>query len=118
MRIGHRIPVEHMRWTDEVTPEYQAEVDRSTAKIEKAYKDAKKRLAAAEQKAARVRQETVGRKTKKAHEARLAQAAAIVELRRIELEKYERMMMSSPQSAQHRGIGSHRQIPARRGGLV
>ena len=111
MKRQHRIPVDHMVWTDEVTPEYQAEVDRYTYRLEREYNAALKRLNAAEDKAKRIEAESVSRATKKSHDRRQADAWAMVELRRLELQKYALMMACVPHaSAQHRGPKSHRPI--------
>ena len=115
MRIKHKYPTDRMAFTDDVDPEYQAEVDRHTARREKEFRDAQRRLRVAQDRADRIQRETVSRATKKSHERRLVDALAAVELRRIELEKYQRLMNASPQSAQHRGGMGHRPVPINHG---
>jgi hypothetical protein len=111
MKIRHRVPVDRLRLTDPVTPEYQAEVDQHTARLERDYRQAQQRLADAENRARRIERRTVSRVKQKAHERATANAWAVVELHRIELEKYERMMLAVPASAQHRSREAHRPIP-------
>ena len=61
--------------------------------------------------AKRIEAESVSRATKKSHDRRQADAWAMVELRRLELQKYALMMACVPHaSAQHRGPKSHRPI--------
>ncbi len=115
MRIRHRYPVERMMASDPVTDEYQAEVDAHTARRERDYRDAEKRLRAAELKRDRIRAETVSRSTRKAHARRLAELDALVDLRRNELDALDRQMKASPQSAQHRGKKSYRAVPVTHG---
>lgn len=52
MKITHRVPVREIG-SDPITPEYQAEVDRSTAKLERAHAAALRRLEAATARAER-----------------------------------------------------------------
>jgi hypothetical protein len=111
VRIKHRIPVDHLRLTDEVTPEYQAEVDRHTARLEREYRAAEARLVAAEERAKRIDKQTASRATRKAHERDSASAWALVDLCRLELEKFERMMQAVPASSQHRSRAAHRPVP-------
>lgn len=111
MRIKHRIPVDRLRLTDEVTSEYQAEVDKHTARLEREYRAAQARLSAAEERAKRIDRRTASRSSRKAHERDSATAWALVDLYRLELEKFERMMQAVPASSQHRSRAAHRPVP-------
>lgn len=109
MKITHRIPVGVLAKSDPITPEYQAEVDRDTAKAEARYRRAEQRLERAEHRLARVR----GQKATSQHKRQVAELEAIVELRRQELLSLHRQLTSSPASAMHRGTaGSHRHVPS------
>lgn len=108
MKIKHRIPVDRLRASDPITPEYQAEVDRDTGKAEARYRRAEQRLRRAEQRLARVREQ----QKPKQHKRKLAELEAVVELRRQELLTLHRLLTSSPASSMHRGRdGGHRHVP-------
>jgi len=104
MRIKHRVPTQAFEKSAEISEEYQREVDRATARLEKAYHQAQKRLLVAEHKAEKLQH------SKKAKPHDIKVAWALVELRRLELNKYERMLMTSPQPAANRGTKSFRPI--------
>lgn len=96
MRITHKVRPPRQPKPVEIDPAYQAEVDRSTDKLEKAYRAAQRRAEGAE------------RRLRRAEAAR-ARAAEVRELRAewerrvAELTELERLMQSSPASAAHRG---------------
>jgi hypothetical protein len=90
-----------------VDPAYQAEVARMMARAERAWRQAERRLADAEHRLGRARRQQRPAKT-------LASLAALVELRRDELEHYRRAMEASPASAEHRGRRSFRPVPPAR----
>lgn len=94
-----------------LTVEYEREVQRSTEKLERQYVRAQKRAEQAERRLERARNDP--RTRSKKHQ--IAQLVAEVELRRLELEEYHRMMVSSPASATHRGRKSFRPVPNRNG---
>lgn len=108
MRIQHRVRPPRDPKPVEITPEYQAEVDRSTDKLERRYQ-----LAAKAVEKARFRRERaaliVGHA--KLRRKRLAEAEAVLEARIAELAELERMMTSSPASARHRGTKSYTKVP-------
>lgn len=114
MKIKHKIPLCAYR-SDPITPEYQAEVDRSTNKAMLEYAPAQRRLEAAERrlrKAEEASRAAGARKKVKATAAReLAVAAELVELRREELQRLEALMKNVPASAEHRGKRSYRPVP-------
>lgn len=95
-----------------MTPEYQAEVDHDTAKLERAYRAAERRLAAAESRLRKVQQDE--RPNKKTGRA-VAVAWELVQLRREELEQYRRAMVAVPASLQHRGTEGYRPVPPTQG---
>lgn len=110
MKVTHRVPVEHLIFTDPITPAYQAEIDRSTEKAERLYREALRRLQKAERSAERATA-IATRTPKRSTKQREAEAWALVELRREELAKYERLMVATGQSATHRGRQSFRPVP-------
>lgn len=110
MKIKHRVPVALLATSDPITPDYQAELDRTAAKAEAAYSRALKRLEAAEQRLAKAQRKQAAPRQ---HKRQLAELEAMVELRREELQKWHRMMVASPASSMHRGTdGGHRHIPS------
>lgn len=101
MKIRHRIPPEAHFRSDPVTPEYQAEVDRATAKSERRAAYAELRLQAAQAKL-----ENALRIKKKAQRERAVMVALeLVEVRRQELLQIQRQMTQSPAAAANRGNG-------------
>lgn len=117
MKIRHRVPAAAFR-TDPVTPEYQAEVDRSTSKAQVAYERAERKLAAATRRLEQAGEIVLaanarGRKPNRDQLREVRIATELVELRREELLVLERLMKSSGVGGnQNRGRGMHRPIPA------
>lgn len=107
-RIAHKVHLPRDPKPVEITPEYQAEVDRSTERLERRY-----RLAQRAVETARARRDRaaliVGHA--KLRRKRLAEAEAALEARIAELADLERMMTSSPASARHRGVKSFAKVP-------
>lgn len=107
----HRVPaVAYMR-SDPVTPEYQAEVDRSTAKLEKQFRDAQKRVEATQRRRDRVarllEREAANRKAKR----QLRDLEAELHARESELAKIRALMMPDTYTgSRHRPVP--RQSPA------
>jgi hypothetical protein len=90
---------------------YEAEVRASTDRGEREYQRRAARLARAEARLAKARAVTTPRR-------RLADLAALVELRRAELDGYRRLMTGTPASAGHRGTRSYRPVPVVRGNPI
>jgi hypothetical protein len=117
VKITHRGPAAN--WfqvpeSDAVDPAYEAEVQRSTQRSEREYRQRQERLARAEAKLAAARTEARAKKNRVSKKY-LAELEALVSLRREELEEYQRMMLSVPASAAHRGVKSFRPVPDRNG---
>lgn len=118
MKLRHRIPTAALRDSDPVTPDYQAQVDRSTAKAQVAYERAQRNLTAALRRLERADEAVLanaakGRKKDGALVRAAKVAAELVELRREELQELERLMKAAPASSTHRsGRKGHRPIPA------
>lgn len=108
MKIRHRVPVEYLNRSAELTPEYQAEVDRTMAKAESAWRRAEKRLAAAARRLQQAKAAPSNRK--KARAKQIADLELLVELRRTELEDLHRRMTATGAPATSRGRKSHRHI--------
>jgi hypothetical protein len=108
------VRITHKAWPSrdpkpvEITPEYQAEVDRSTEKLERRYRLAQKAV-----ETARFRRERAGLIVghAKLRRKRIAEAEAALEARLAELADLERMMTTSPASARHRGVKSFTKVP-------
>lgn len=112
MKSRHRVPtMQTPPHGQEVTPEYQAEVDRTTESAQRRYRIAEQRLAAAERKAEQLQGQKVKAAQQRQHKRDLATAMALVELRRGELEELARMMQTAPATAGHRGRKSYRPVP-------
>jgi hypothetical protein len=117
MKIRHKVPSAPLT-SDPISAEYQREVDRATQRSERAYRAAQSRLDAAIARAARA-EAVAKRKSAKAKEIRAWQTAeALVELRRIEMEKYERIMRATAAPSSNRGRESFRPVPTSNGGLT
>lgn len=114
MKITHRVPVRAVA-SDPVTPDYQAEVDRCTAQLERRYAQAAKRLEAAERRALRAEARSGARGKQKMQPARLAALWADVERRRAELAAVQGLMAPAGASKQHLGRKSYRPVPVTRG---
>lgn len=113
MKIKHNTPVFQPQ-SAVVTPEYQAEVDRSTSKAMVAYERAQKRLAAANRRLVRAEErsaEHLSAARRRVADRELKVAAELVELRREELQRVEALMKGVPASAEHRGVRGFRPAP-------
>lgn len=108
MKIRHRIPVDQLTKSAVLTPEYQAEVDRTMAKAEASWRRAQKRLEQAERRLHRAK--TARPHGGPAHKRRVAELEALVELRRTELEQLHRQMVTTGAPSTSRGDKSHRHI--------
>jgi hypothetical protein len=112
VKLTHHVPSTARR-SATVSAEYQAEVDRSTAKTEAAYARAQQRLAAAERRKQRAEQRLtssrLGWRADRARELRIA--TELVEIRREELLKLQDLMRATPASVEHRGRGGYRPVP-------
>jgi len=106
MKIRHRIPLDQLNKSAILTPEYQAEVDRTMAKAQVAFEQAQKRLEYEERRRARVQKQRPSHKRDK----HLKELDALIELRRIDLEKYHRLMVSTGAPSTSRGVKSHRHV--------
>lgn len=111
MKIQHRIPVDRLRLSDPVTPEYMAEVDETVRRAEIRYRNAQAAVARAEARAARA--EAAMRGTACSRQRRRAWLVAVAELeqRREELARLASLTRAAPASAQHRGDRSYRPVP-------
>lgn len=89
---------------------YEREVQRSTEKLERAYRRAERRAQQAEARLAKAKRDP--KVSRKRHV--IADLEAAVQARRDELEEYRRMMVSVPASAVHRGRDSFRPVPVTR----
>ena len=95
MRIEHRIPAAN--WftvpvSAEVSPEYEAEVQRSTQRGEHEYRRAEARLARAEERLTAALKQRAGSATRK----RVAHLREIVDQRRAEFEEIAKLMVTPP----------------------
>lgn len=102
MKIRHKVPT-YSRASDEITPEYQAEVDATMARAEAAWRRAERRLRKSEARLVKAREG-------KARAHTIAQLEAVVELRRVELEQLHRLMVATGAPATSRGRQSHRHV--------
>src|SRR5678815_4881675 len=96
-KLKHNVPPQAFR-SDPITPEYQAEVDRHTGRLQYRYEVAERRLAAAELRLQRARIKTVPASAKKARRTaalnEIKVAEELVELRREELQAIAAMMQT------------------------
>lgn len=106
MKIVHRVPPLEPR-SAVVSSEYQAEVDRHTAKAEARYRAACRRVDRAEARLARLQ----AKRGTPPLARQIAEAAALVELRQRELDALHSLMQAAPASAVHRGRKSFRPVP-------
>lgn len=113
MKISHRIPWATLT-SDPMDDDYARRVEETTLAGERAYAAAARRLAKAEARYERVQIEAA-RRPSKGIERDLAEAWAVVELRRIELDGYARMAAASVQPAKNRGRKSYRPVPITHG---
>lgn len=84
--------------------DYQDEIDRTLEKARVAYERAERRLAAAEARLAKAE------RRKAPSRRQIEELELLILLRREELERYRRMMVSVPQSAVNRGTKSFRPL--------
>jgi hypothetical protein len=117
MKITHRVPTIAPR-SAITTPEYEAEVQRSTQALERRYRRAEQRLRSAEARRETVLRRQVREAQQRKYARELREAIALVELRRTELEALARMMQAAPASSVHRGDRSYRPVPPITGGLL
>lgn len=108
MKMRHRVPNRPPR-PEPISERYQAEVDHATAKLERAYMRAQKRLEVAERRAHRV--EVRAKPKPKDIEV----AWAEVELRRQELAEIQKLMQPAGAPAKNRGRESYRPVPISHG---
>lgn len=110
----HRYPIEQMLRPDEVTPEYQREVERSTGRLEREFEQARKRLEAAQRRAEKAGaepQQKTRRSVATTRDKRLIDLWAEVQLRREELMSIERMMRGGSHTPQrNKGRGSFKPV--------
>jgi hypothetical protein len=95
MRIEHRVPVAD--WfavpvSAEVSPEYEAEVQRSTQRAEHEYRRAEIRLARAEERLAVALRQQARSVTRK----RIAHLRELVDQRRAEFDEIAKLMVTAP----------------------
>lgn len=103
-RISHKVRAPRDPKPVEISPEYQAEVDRSMAKLQRAYARAQKRLKAATEKW-QWAQDTYA-------QAKVIDAAKReYERRYYELREIEQLMTRSPAGAAHRGTEGWTKVP-------
>lgn len=109
----HRHPVDLMLKSDVITAEYQHEVDRSTAKLEREYAQAQKRLESAERRAEKAGPkppQQSKRSTARGRDKKLMDLWEEVEARRQELMSIERLMSGSYSGQRHQGRGSFKPV--------
>lgn len=95
-----------------ITPEYQAEVDRSMDRGRQRWEHTQAELAKAERRRARTaaKKPRTAKQTK--HQKRLlAELDELIELHRMRLRDLSALMTQSPQSSVHRGTRSYRPVP-------
>lgn len=101
-----------------IPADYQREVDKTTDRLEREYVAEQKRLAAAEKRAERadraVKSAGPGSAKRQAEKDRVL-AQQLVEARRAELGRLQRLMSEAPASSVHRGRKSFRPVPVRHG---
>lgn len=120
MKIQHRVPDSALtnNMTGRLTAEYQAEVDRSTERLQREYDQEMRRSAAAGRRLTRL--QAKGRRATSSRQRRniereIRVAWEQVELRREELTRLASLMQSTPAGATHRGDRSFRPVPVRHG---
>lgn len=118
MKLRHNVPDTSSNMTGKVQPEYQAQVDRSTHRLEREYLAQEKRVIAAGARAAKAQRQldaATGARARRLGAHDLAVAWELVQIRREELDRLARLMSQAPQSAAHRGNASFRPIPPTHG---
>lgn len=117
MKMQHRVPVDKISYnmTGKLDPAYEAEVEKSTQKLEREWQRAQKRLESARKSAenARLRAESAktAKKEKDRAQKEYKKALALIEERQAELREIELMMTYSPAGSQNRGNKSYRPVP-------
>lgn len=120
MKIHHRVPVDKISYnmTGKLDPDYEAEVERSTAKLEKEWERAQKRVESAKiaaekarVRAAYVEQQRAEKLERQEAERQYKLALELLAEREEELRELEVMMTSSPAGSQNRGKKSYRPVP-------
>jgi hypothetical protein len=112
VKLTHHVPATAYR-SAKVSSEYQAQVDRSTARAEVVFAQAQRRLEGAERRRQRAEERLTSapKRSRKVLERELRVADELVELRREELLRLQGLMRSIPSSVAHRGRGGYRPIP-------
>lgn len=123
MKITHKFPTPQLtaNMTGKLTPEYEREVEQSTARLEQQYLQAQKSFAAAERRAMKKAARVANERTKASGQRakREVQLAWLqVEERRRELNALSRLMTTTPASAKNRGTSSWKPVPNRHGGII
>ena len=108
MKIKHRVPPLELK-SDPITPEYQAEVDACTARLERQHYKALKALEAIDQRAERIRlrleraaAKRITRQAKRAEAEEQAKLARMVADREAELCAVERLMVPADHASRDR----------------
>lgn len=105
MKIQHKVnPGYWHSKPAEVDADYQEEIDRTLEKARVAYERAERRLVAAEARLAKAERRAAPSRRQ------IEELELLVMLRRDELDRYRRMMVSVPQAAVNRGTKSFRPL--------
>lgn len=104
MRITHKVRAPRTPKQVEISEAYQAQVDRSTAKLEREYAKAQKRLKAATDRWQWTQDTQAKRQV-------IDAAQREYERRFYELRELERLMTASPAGAVHRGTEGWTKVP-------
>lgn len=125
MKMQHRAPSNlSNNMTGRLDPEYEAEVDRATQKLQAKWEKAQKKLEAARlsaeeslrriEKAEKHKAATAeAKKNKHIAEMEYQRALVLIAEREAELLELEMMMTSTPAGSQNRGTKSFRSVPAK-----
>lgn len=116
MKMRHRIPDNiSYNMTGKLDPAYEAEVEKSTQKLEREWLKAQKRLESARKSAenARLRAESAktAKKEKDRAQKEYKKALALIAEREAELKEIEVLMTYSPSGSKNRGTKSYRPVP-------
>jgi hypothetical protein len=114
MKITHNSHGGWQRPSAVTTADYENQVQRSTDKAERLFRAAELRLQRAQDRLTAA----LASRHKRTKQRHIAELQAHVEIRRAELEKYRRMMVAVPASAEHRGRKSFRPVPPTQGSLI
>lgn len=93
LRSRHRIPTLTVVTSDPIDERYQQEIDRSTARLEKAYRKAQSALEAAQRRAAKAREALERQRHNRSLKREHDRLVSLVEERMRELREIERLMM-------------------------